>query len=88
MMMVGEPLGELVAGVVVPRDDPDDRADLFEDDEVAVDARLRESVVVSQDLGDRHRAGTVEQRGDESPPAPRVALVGTAEQVGDLVVDR
>ena len=86
MVVMGEMLGEFVAGEIVVGDDSGHYAGCLEDDEVAVRARLRESRLASSTwgmvMGGRLRGGL-----DERPAALGESLVAPPEQVGDLLVE-
>ena len=87
MVVMGEMLGEFVAGEIVVGDDSGHYAGCLEDDEVAVRARLRESSVGLEHLGDGHGPAACEERLDERPAALGESLVAPPEQVDDLLVE-
>ena len=76
VVMIGQGLGEFVAGVVVVGDDAGDRADFLEDGEVAVHAGLGKRPVELEDLRDRDRSA-VGLQGRDHPPAPARVPVAT-----------
>ena len=87
MVVMGEMLGEFVAGEIVVGDDSGHYAGCLEHDEVAVCARLRESSVGLEHLRDGHGLAACEERLDECPAALGESLVTLPEQVGDLLVE-
>lgn len=87
VVVLGELLGEFVAGEVVIGDDSGHGASLFEQRQVAVDARLRERRVGGSNLGDRQGALAMLQRSDEPAPAFGVALLDGSKQLSDFLVD-
>lgn len=88
MVVIGQLLGQFESGVVVACDDPDDGADLLENREIPVHARLSEPPFALQDLGDRHRPAALEEGVHDLATHVRVALIGPPQQDGHLVVDR
>ena len=87
MVVMGEIVGEFVAGEIVVGDDSGHYAGCLEDDEVAVRARLRESSVGLEHLWDCHGPAACEERLDECSPALGESLITLPEQVGDLLVE-
>ena len=84
--MLGEVLGQLVAGVVAVAHDPVDDARLLEHREVPVDRRLREVGASFEDLGDGERAGRRGEQVDELAATDREALLDPAQpERSDLV---
>ena len=75
MVVMGEMLGEFVAGEIVVGDDAGHHAGCLEHDEVAVCARLRESSVGLEHLRDGHGLAACEERLDECPAALGESLV-------------
>jgi foldase protein PrsA len=87
VVVLGELLGELVAGDVVGgREAPHDRA-LLERGEVAVQRALRLARTEVVELGDRHRAPGIDQQLHELAPPQRVALARPPQLFVDDVVD-
>jgi hypothetical protein len=86
VVVLGEVLGQLVAGEVVAGDDAGHGADFFQYGQVAVDAGLRKSAIGVQNLGDGERTTTSLENSDQPAATAGVSLVGLAEQGGDLVV--
>lgn len=87
-MVAGEVLGQLEASVLVVGHDAVHDAGLLEDDEVAVDAALREVAARGEDLGDRERSGGLAQHGDEAHSVPGHPLIDTAQADRDLLLER
>ena len=87
MVVVGEMLGEFVAGEIVIGDDAGHHPGCLEHDEVAVRTRLRKSSVGLEHLGDGHGLAACEECLDECPAAFGESLVTLPEQVGDLLVE-
>lgn len=79
MVVLGEILGELVAGELAVAEHAPDDTGLLEQREIAVRRALRESFAGGEELWDRDRSISRGQRGDDCPPIARVALVGRAE---------
>lgn len=79
MVIAGEVLGELEAGVLVVRHDPVHDAGLLEHDEVPVGAALGETVLLTQDLGDGEGAVRGPENADQRHSLGRGALVHASE---------
>ncbi len=86
-MVLGDVLGEFVAGELVCGDDPGDGADLFENRQVSIDARLGQCLVRGEDLGDGQGSVASLKGRNQPSTAAGVALIGVAQQGGDVVVD-
>lgn len=85
-MVVGQRFGQFESSVIIVGDDAGDRPDLFENGEVAIQARLGQVGIEIEDLGDRHRARSVVQRGHHPSTAGGVPVVTRAEQPGNVIV--
>ncbi len=88
MMVVGQRFGEFEPGVVVVGDDAGDCPDLFEYRQIAVQARLGQFTVESEDLGDRHRPLSVVQGSHDPSSAGGVSMVARPQQPGDVIVQQ
>ena len=87
VVVPGEMFGELVAGEVVAGHDAGDDVGLFESGQVSVDRGLWKRVVGGDDLGDGEGPVAGLQGGNEASATAGVALVGTLEEGGGLIVD-
>jgi hypothetical protein len=87
VVVLGEVLGELVAGVVAVRHDPVDHADLLEHAEVAVGGAGGEPWGALLQLGDRERSPGPREHVDEVASGGRHPLSRAAEAGGDDVVE-
>ncbi len=82
MVVLGEILGQLVAGVVVGADDPTNHTGLLEHDQVAVHRALGQRRPPGQDVGDGERLAGVSQEIDQRPALGGVALLDGPEAGG------
>jgi len=87
VVVLGEVLGELVASEVVASHDAGDGIGRFQDGEVPVDTGLGECLVGGEDLGDGQRPVAGLEDRDQPASTGGVALVVTAEEGSDFVVD-
>jgi len=81
-MATGEVLGELIARVLVARDDPVHDAHRLQDHEVPVHRALCELVAALEDLGDRERADSGRESIDECGAVGRHTLVRPTQALG------
>jgi len=84
-MVLGEILGQLVAGEVAAGDDAVHRAGLFEHGQVPVRRALGQRRALEH-LGDRQRLARRSAALDDGPPAGRVALARSLQTAGHELV--
>ena len=87
MVVLGQALGEFVPGELVVGDDAGDDAGLFEHDQVAVHARLGETVAGFEDLRDGDGLPDGAEGSHQGTPTLGVALIRPPEEGVDLVVE-
>ena len=87
VVVLGEVLGELVAGELAAADDAPHDAGFFEQGEVAVSGALRQALVGLQQLRQCQRTVGTGQGRDDGTPVAGVALIGLAQPRHRGVVD-